>query len=536
MTNLNDLLDKLRKYTGEPISDPRLIWLLIGVDHRYIEKDGIEAILKYESREYGCIGAMGKAFIKLLTDVSSDDLFNIEDAKTPELQEICAAKIESRMIDFHRLCVDKVSDLNTGTKPGEYRQSPMSYGFLLDSLDYPNGTAMGYTYLNLRRAIRGPKVNGVTQFIENFYAIANRIDGSFKVICFAKPDDIKNLARSLIIRLIQDLQIPYIVDAEALLYICEFIQDMTLLHPFTDANNRVLVNLLLNEILIDTGFYPVIFREPNIFDGFHPQELKLEIDKGQQLLRQALYQFGVFSTGIQENSNALLRLALRSDSPELIDMSLSNTGVPDFFREKFISIVLDFKEQNISNEPIDLLQDENFLRYFLRSYEPDVVFASTGILLSLLNDNTSGHLSWHLDFFIKYFFDNNYEEHVIIDGYFNALTLIHEGCQDDKSKTLLDTLFSPSGNGNTLYKYSKNRTSIIFRCINWYTRIKGLNAETEKSINGLPELLDKQSPVNTKEDRKLLYEDRKLSYEERRRIDNRIENVFRQGRNRTLSA
>jgi hypothetical protein len=58
-------------------------------------------------------------------------------------------------------------------------------------------------------------------------------------------------------------------DEEKLTLIAKTIQMFERIHPFERANGRVFVNLLLNYLLIQAGFPPATFFEPNIFDIYH---------------------------------------------------------------------------------------------------------------------------------------------------------------------------------------------------------------------------------------------------------------------------
>lgn len=66
-------------------------------------------------------------------------------------------------------------------------------------------------------------------------------------------------------------------DEEKLKLIAKTIQFFERIHPFADANGRTFVNLLLNYLLLQEGFPPAIFFEPNIFDIHH--DLANEIKK-----------------------------------------------------------------------------------------------------------------------------------------------------------------------------------------------------------------------------------------------------------------
>lgn len=55
---------------------------------------------------------------------------------------------------------------------------------------------------------------------------------------------------------------------DVLQLIGETIQALNRIHPFNDANNRTFVNLLLNRMLLQNGFPPATFYEPNVFEVF----------------------------------------------------------------------------------------------------------------------------------------------------------------------------------------------------------------------------------------------------------------------------
>ena len=57
-------------------------------------------------------------------------------------------------------------------------------------------------------------------------------------------------------------------DDEKIAVIGKTIQQFERIHPFTDANGRTFVNLLLNYLLIKEGFPPATMVEPNLFDAF----------------------------------------------------------------------------------------------------------------------------------------------------------------------------------------------------------------------------------------------------------------------------
>src|SRR6185312_3514759 len=68
--------------------------------------------------------------------------------------------------------------------------------------------------------------------------------------------------------------------AAKLLNIVICIQELELLHPFTDGNGRIFCIVTLNKLLLENGFSPVILEDPNRFDCFTPEQLVVEIEAG----------------------------------------------------------------------------------------------------------------------------------------------------------------------------------------------------------------------------------------------------------------
>lgn len=70
-------------------------------------------------------------------------------------------------------------------------------------------------------------------------------------------------------------------DEGKLLAIVRLVRALEVAHPFPDGNQRTFVFLLLNKLLLQHGFTPVILNNPVVFDGFlSAQELVDEIKIG----------------------------------------------------------------------------------------------------------------------------------------------------------------------------------------------------------------------------------------------------------------
>jgi hypothetical protein len=66
-------------------------------------------------------------------------------------------------------------------------------------------------------------------------------------------------------------------------YIVKIVQQLEQLHPFTDFNNRVFINLLLRFLLIQNGFSFPILDNYNIFDLQSVDEIVLAIKEGMEI-------------------------------------------------------------------------------------------------------------------------------------------------------------------------------------------------------------------------------------------------------------
>ncbi len=59
-------------------------------------------------------------------------------------------------------------------------------------------------------------------------------------------------------------------------------------HLFVDCNNRIFVNIVLNQLLMQVGELPAIFWNPGVFDGLTTEELLAEVQFGQSLFEQMI--------------------------------------------------------------------------------------------------------------------------------------------------------------------------------------------------------------------------------------------------------
>lgn len=72
-------------------------------------------------------------------------------------------------------------------------------------------------------------------------------------------------------------------DKEKLTAIVSLCEALEIGHYFPDGNQRTIVFVMLNKLLIENGFLPVILEDPAIFDGYHSiDELIQDIEIGRE--------------------------------------------------------------------------------------------------------------------------------------------------------------------------------------------------------------------------------------------------------------
>ncbi len=72
-------------------------------------------------------------------------------------------------------------------------------------------------------------------------------------------------------------------DKEKLAAIVSLSEALEIGHYFPDGNQRTIVFVMLNKLLIENGFSPVILEDPAVFDGYHSiEELILDIEIGKE--------------------------------------------------------------------------------------------------------------------------------------------------------------------------------------------------------------------------------------------------------------
>ncbi len=385
---MKDILSIIKKYAGSnDVSDPRFFWLLIGVDYSFIQEEGLQGLVNFEFRETGSLAGMCKGFLDLVTKyATAEEKFNILHATSPESQKQLAEKMCNRLCAYHKACIEGVhrgpsSTVHKGLlsqgklrttegymiqrDAGAYRSIQVEYGFRLQDQGNKktNGSEQGLAYLQSRTVIRGPIENGKVFNLPKYYAIVYEEKRDlYKIVCTDQTQDIQALTNYITMRFIQDIQAATDED-QKLEYIAEYIQDLMALHPFKDGNNRTLVGLMLNEILLDLGLSPTVFYQPNVFDGFAPKELVGKIKEAQQLFKNIRNGVAPLPEGLQYFNSDLFYASLLTRDLDIVKLTLGEKNPSDTTLD-FINHIMKIKRL-----AIHAIRNEEKYTYAFKDYE-----------------------------------------------------------------------------------------------------------------------------------------------------------------------
>lgn len=99
----------------------------------------------------------------------------------------------------------------------------------------------------------------------------------------------EEINRETMIKRVQKVIDEYEHSEKTLENITKMSQDLELLHPFRDGNTRTVIIIILQKELRRFGFSPVIFENPNRFDGYTlSQLLEQEVLPGQKTFKNLL--------------------------------------------------------------------------------------------------------------------------------------------------------------------------------------------------------------------------------------------------------
>lgn len=301
--------------------------------------------IKYQGREPDSISSFFNAFAFALTNL---------ECKNITLDSICT---------LHKLCTDGVQNLKPNT-PGTIRKENCRAFF---GLSKDNTSIEGlFDLLKLIREHKNSKLEAPLIILgkptghptvylskeQSGYpdyvivnAIYNKLDSN--EIYFFTPQGGQILERRLneIIANFNE-KIGGKSGNDALEFIVETIYQIYHEHPYGDANLRTICLLLMNRLLIQQGFLPVIFDDPNCFDGNSIRQVIAEVNKGREKTRMLLLgekKLNNFDTStIASKSNFLMTQLVKVFSDQInaeIQRLNENKNIPvdniKFFSQSF---------------------------------------------------------------------------------------------------------------------------------------------------------------------------------------------------------
>lgn len=280
--------------------------------------------LGYEKRQPGCLKA---AFNGLAIAISDLDITEVSIELVQKL---------------HKACTTNVKNLEKGTSPGHIRTENDVVGFympphtmteagLVDILDLIDSQTQYGKYLgswvgpalndeavadtnhkkiDVSRAINHSNINSKREifFAETNAEVAKILfpatregEEDFNHYIAPRSGSLEHELKLALEKYNTNIKLAK-TDDQKLLAITTLIWECDHIHPFADANIRTFAILLLNRLLLQNGFPPATFTDPNVFDGHSKQELvgvvKQAIENTNQLIAGATQLFGFSSIWI----------------------------------------------------------------------------------------------------------------------------------------------------------------------------------------------------------------------------------------------
>ena len=228
----------------------------------------------FEKREPHCISCFYDGFIHAIR--------NINQPLSVDL-----------LLAFHEAATRGVGGEFKGVMLGEFRQCPMKPIIFYKDMCTVEGIKeqmkIGESYDDVeRRNILGDAImvhlpnshQQVNLLAFHFFSRRNKAQAIYEYsnqnpISFIPPANttlLTETAQNIINDYLTQIQEAQNTDAK-LLAIARCAKRMLLLHPFEDGNLRTCVNIMLNFLLIQQGYPPCIFYNPNVFYLFATEEL-----------------------------------------------------------------------------------------------------------------------------------------------------------------------------------------------------------------------------------------------------------------------
>lgn len=175
---------------------------------------------------------------------------------------------------IHLLCIANVENLKSNEKDFK----PSTYSFIYKNVS----SDASFEWKNEKLIVLINDLFKGTAKSEDYLATALYSDG-YKI-----SSNYVNATQEIIAQKINDIfatfytEIENAADKEAkLLAIVAACRKLEIGHFFSDGNQRTIVFVILNKLLLENNFLPVILEDPLVFDGYHSKrELLKDISQG----------------------------------------------------------------------------------------------------------------------------------------------------------------------------------------------------------------------------------------------------------------
>lgn len=260
---------------------PQEFLFALFVDGILLEKDQF-AMINYEAREPGCVRGAFSALKRAIKDL---DKYPIE------LDDL---------LEIHKNFTCKVVFENTNVQPGQLRNEEVYFN-LFDRNSSREGIRellkeIKCGYLGKLGAkltnVSTPSIVYSAETLKNTSINDEVVDKVYQMLYqFEAPllskQELEIVIQGLLDKYNDNIKIAF-SDDEKLKIIIQLIFDLEHVHPFSDANCRTFVIGLMLRLLLQNGFVPPTFYDPNIFDGYSKSELLYELKKAMKTTRDII--------------------------------------------------------------------------------------------------------------------------------------------------------------------------------------------------------------------------------------------------------
>ena len=245
--------------------------------------------INYETREPGCLQAIFAGLNKALENIENKKMTlefiqGVHAAVTADVPYMSKRGLMPGVLRevpnylflfFDNVTADGLADLLNAIEDCKLSSDDKHRGASLVIMDKPGGkkTVINKKTIGTIRTTMDALTN--TDFAKSLFEKlgAKQIELAYQT---PEPGEVEPLMQAVIDHYNKEIERPHSQEELWKLF-GETIQAFQRIHPFPDANGRTFVNSILNRMLLQHGYPPATFYQPNLFDAFghHAEVLKL---------------------------------------------------------------------------------------------------------------------------------------------------------------------------------------------------------------------------------------------------------------------